>query len=286
MLPVLAAVSERTSLSWESLVAQVLTLLIYGVLGPAVYVNILFLGIELSLPRGTRMRRVLRARLPPRPTAFSIADNDPYFHFLCGVGGLLALAAWSLVVTTWLSGYLHWTSAPQLAAPRASVPGTLTFALAAGLGVLGGYSWASGMRLARDGRACLIVVAASMSLSGIALFFFLVEPAARDTLLVLALSTFVGELTVAARHPSLWGEGLYGELLRAPAESAPVEDAAEEELGAPSEAERTADSAVPPQPHAGRTQDHRGVVIAAGHPEAQAPMPPRPPAGLREERKP
>lgn len=199
--------------SLETLLVPPLRFIIYGVLGPLVYISVLVVGIELAWPGGTKARHwLLKRRTVERPASSSLSA-DSTFLFQCVVGGFIALAAWSLVITSWLAGYLHGARAPQLSAAQASPANAAIFVITLGIGLLGGYSWATGMRRTRTSQMALAVIAASMSVAGSLLFFYAVEDGMRDLLLVLALGVFVGELAVAAGHPMLLGEGLFAELL-------------------------------------------------------------------------
>lgn len=236
--------------SWNSPIVPVLTVLIYGILAPAVFLLILITGVELAWPGGTRLRQLLRMARPLPSRATSRLRAEPHFRTLCTVGGLIAVAVLSVVMTAWLAGYWRTITAPQLAAANASPGNLLYFLFTLGAGLMGGFGWATGMRLARDARACLRILAISLSLSGTTLFFYLVEPVLHDTLLSLALGVFLGELTVAARHPTLLGEGLFAELLTPDYMSLPF-------LASPDASDTDMD-------HGGEVTDAMDTVDAAG----------------------
>ena len=216
------AQAAQPSPSWQRVIEQLLTLVIYGLLGPAVYLTIVLVGVELAWPGGTRMRRWLQQRRPAEYSTRSSLAEDPTFRVECAVAGLIALAVWSVVITAWLAGYLHNVQGLQLAPPphttiqhkttqHATSP-VIGFAITSILGLIGGYSWARGMRRAASARASLAVLSISMSLAGALLVFYALEPNIRDILLVLALATFSGELIVTGRHPTFVTEGLFAEL--------------------------------------------------------------------------
>jgi hypothetical protein len=207
--------------SWGALLILPLSFLIYVVLCPAVYLTILLFGIELALPKGTPVRALVRRRGEVSPIKIALA-NDPTTRILSVVAGLLALAFWSTVVTFWLAGYLRELPAPSLAASQASTTHSVIFSITFLVGLAAGIMWTNGVRTADTARACLAVLAISMSLSGTLLFFFIVEPSVRDVLLVVSLGVFTGELAVAARHPTLMREGLI-DVLRSPLEPGPDE---------------------------------------------------------------
>lgn len=202
--------------SWGSLLILPLSFLIYVVLCPAIYLAILLFGIELALPRGTPVRALVRRRGEVSPVKIALS-NDPTTRILSVVAGLFALAFWSTIVTFWLAGYLRNLPAPSLAASQATVLSAITFSVMLLVGLACGILWTTGVYSARTARASLTVLAISMSLSGTLLFFYIVEPNVRDVLLVLALGIFIGELAVAARHPTLMREGLF-DVLRSPLE--------------------------------------------------------------------
>ncbi len=200
----------------DRVIVPTLTLLIYGLLGPAVYLTIVLVGVELALPGGTRMRRWLQKhRTSECPTTSELAA-DPIFRIECVVAGLIALSTWSVVITAWLAGYLRSVRAPQLAISQYSPRHVADFVITLLIGVLGGFIWADGMRRAASPRASLAVLSISMSLAGTLLFFYALEPALRDILIVLSLGIFSGELAVAARHPTFLTEGLFAELFISP----------------------------------------------------------------------
>jgi hypothetical protein len=198
---------------WSTPIVPALTVLIYGILAPAVFLTILIIGVELAWPGGTKLRHVMYMTRPVPPRAASRLRAEPHFRTLCAVGGLIAVAVWSIVMTTWLAGYLRASSAPQLAAAQATTGNLIIFLIMLAIGLYGGYAWARGMYLATDAQTSMTVIATSLSLAGTVLFFYLVEPPLHDMLLVVALGVFVGVLTVAARHPTLLTEGLFAELL-------------------------------------------------------------------------
>jgi hypothetical protein len=216
------AQAAQPSPSWLQVVERLLTLLIYGLLGPAVYLTIVVVGVDLAWPGGTRMRRWLQQRQPAEYATTLRLAEDPSFRVECAVAGLIAVSVWSVVITAWLAGYLHNVPGLQLAPPqhttiqhKTTQPATspvFGFAITSILGLIGGYSWADGMRRAASAQASLAVLSISMSLAGALLFFYALEPSLRDVLLVLALATFSGALIVTSRHPTFVTEGLFTEL--------------------------------------------------------------------------
>jgi hypothetical protein len=200
----------------DRVIVPTLTLLIYGLLGPAVYLTIVLVGVELAWPSGTRMRRWLQKhRTSECPTTSDLAA-DPNFRIECVVAGLIALSMWSVVITAWLAGYLRSVHAPQLTISEYSPRHVADFVITLLIGVLSGFIWADGMRRAASPRASLAVLSISMSLAGTLLFFYALEPGLRDILIVLSLGIFSGELAVAARHPTFLTEGLFAELFIPP----------------------------------------------------------------------
>lgn len=198
---------------WSTPIVPALTVLIYGILAPAVFLIILLIGVELAWPGGTKFRHVIYLARPVPPRAASRLRAAPNFRTLCAVGGLIAVAVWSIVMTTWLAGYLRVSTAPQLAAAQATLSHLVTFLCVLAIGLYCGYAWARGMYLAENAQMSLRVIATSLSVAGTVLFFYMVEPLLHDLLLVVALGVFVGVLIVAARHPTLLSEGLFAELL-------------------------------------------------------------------------
>jgi hypothetical protein len=253
-------------------VVPALTLLIYGLLGPAVYLTIVVVGVELALPGGSRAREWLaRRRSSTCPTTSSLA-TDPVFRIECVVAGFIALSTWSVVITAWLAGYLRSVHAPQLAISQYSSRHVAIFVITLLIGVLGGFLWADGMRRAATARASLAVLAISMSLAGTLLFFYLVEPGLRDMLIVLSLGIFSGELAVAARYPTFLSEGLFAELFIPPEPSsgaaAGVKDALAEEGSADYadgawSAEQTGTGAADPQEGVGAPEAAPAAESAA-----------------------
>ena len=225
LAPATVLTALDTSPRWDSFVIVTLTILIYWILGPSVYLIMLLAGTELTWPRGTHLRPLLRRRGVASPVKAALAA-DPSARILRVVGGLFAVAVWASVVTLWLSNYLHDARAPQLT--KASPGNLIIFLIVFWLGWLAGYTWVAGMRLASTGQACLIVIALSMSTSGSLLFFYIVEPNLRDLLLVVALGMFAGELSAVARHPMFFYEGLFSVLL-AHEEPLPVVETKHEE---------------------------------------------------------
>jgi hypothetical protein len=245
----------------DKVIVPTLTLLIYGLLGPAVYLTIVVVGVELAWPGGTRLRRWLQKhRSSECPTTSDLAA-DPIFRIECVVAGLMALSTWSVVITAWLAGYLRSVHAPQLAISQYSPRHVTDFVITLFIGVLGGFIWADGMRRAASARASLAVLSISMSLAGMLLFFYAVEPGLRDILIVLSLGIFSGELAVAARHPTFLSEGLFAELFSSPEysdeewqdEQTSIEAAEPQEgAGAPGAALATERSASAAKPAPGR----------------------------------
>lgn len=203
--------------TWGTLLFGPLHFLIYVVLGPLVYFTILLFGIEMAIPGGTPLRALVRRHGAVSPVKIALA-NDPTTRLLSVVAGLLALAFWSAVVTAWLAGYLQGLRAPQLTASQATFTSTLIFLTTFVVGLILGDLWANGVRLAQTARASLAVLVPSMALSGTMLFFYIVEPSVEDVLLVAALGIFIGELSVAARHPTIFHEGLF-DVVRSPLQS-------------------------------------------------------------------
>lgn len=248
MLPTLAEHTLRLALPvWDRLVVPLLTVLIYGFLGPAVYLIILAIGVDLAWPGGTHLREVVRRRgharagsglssdpsdvsaeSPPLASAAApsgdmsadadAADQapsaDPTSHIRRAVGGLVALAVLSTVITIWLADYPAEIQAPPLSTAFATLHREIFFFLVLVIGFVAGFLWTTGMRTARTTRAALTVLALSMSLSSVLLFYYIVESGLRDLLLVVALGIFAGELYVAGQHPTLMSEGLFAEVLR------------------------------------------------------------------------
>jgi hypothetical protein len=200
----------------DKVLVPTLTLLIYGLLGPAVYLTIVVVGVELAWPGGTRVRNWLQKHRSSECPTTSDLTADPVFRIECVVAGLIALSTWSVVITAWLAGYLRSVHAPQLAISQYSPRHVADFVITLLIGVLAGFIWADGMRRAASAQASLAVLSISMSLAGVLLFFYAVEPNLRDLLIVLALGTFSGELAVAARHPMFLTEGLFAELFIPP----------------------------------------------------------------------
>jgi hypothetical protein len=241
MLPVLADVLlHHTPPAWETLIVGPLRFLIYGILAPAVYLVIVIIGIELAWPGRTKVRRMLWQRTG-RQSPSSGLNGDPTVPILCAVGGLIALAVWSAIVTTWLAGYLHAIPAPQLSVTHATKRSAAAFVAALVIGLGAGYAWLDGMRRASTARRCLAVLSISMSLAGTLLFFYALEASVRDILLALSLGIFGGELIVAARHPLLAREGLLAELVGASASQPAPEGAADWSADSDNAAEGVAD---------------------------------------------
>ncbi|HEX9055944.1 MAG TPA: hypothetical protein VF818_00290 [Ktedonobacterales bacterium] len=201
--------------AWQTIIIGPLTFLIYGILGPALYLLILIIGAELAWPGGTRLRQLIRNLTGMRVTSPTLGSVSTT-HILCVVGGFIAVAVWSAAVTTWLAGYLHSIPAPQLSMAQASTPHVAVFVITLLIGMALGYVWVDGMRRAATGNAYLAMIAIPMSTSGTLLFFYAMEPGVRDILLVLALGIFGGELAAVARHPTLMREGMVAELLSVP----------------------------------------------------------------------
>ncbi len=247
--------------AWDHVIVPLFTFLIYGILGPAVYLLILIAGIDLAWPGGTSIRKAVSRRQHPRTTNTSSSSSaafeppaesptsagpidpagatsssssatlqpvatDPTGQIRRAIGGLIALAVLSTVITLWLAGYPADMRAPLLSTAFSTSTRMIFFLFMLVLGFAGGALWTTGMRTARTARAALIVLAVSMSLSSTLVFFYIVESGLRDLLLVIALGIFSGELYVAAQHPTLMSEGLFAELLRpaAPEVAHPVSD--------------------------------------------------------------
>jgi hypothetical protein len=217
MTQLAALVASPIVLSWSTLLYGPLHFVIYDMLCPVIYLLILAVGVELAIPGGTPVRALVRRHGAVSPVKIRLA-NDPATRVYSVVALLLALAIWSTIVTFWLSGFFRNLPAPSLSARTASTNSTLIFIVTFVVGLIAGDLWFTGLRSTQTARASLGVLTASMALSATALFFYAVEVPTQDILLVTALGIFVGELGVAARHPSLFHEGLF-DVLRSPLES-------------------------------------------------------------------
>ena len=215
MIQLAAVAAQLADTSPSTVLFEVLRFVIYDVLGPSVYGLILIFGIEMAVPGGTPVRALFRRHGAVSPVKLALA-NDPHTRTLSVVAVLLALSFWASVATAWLSGYWHHLPHPRLT--NATVNDSVIFAAVLVVGLIAGDLWARGVRSVKTARSSLGVLAISMALSGTLLFFYIVEPPLQDALLVASLGIFVGELGVAARHPSIFHEGLF-DVLRSPLES-------------------------------------------------------------------
>lgn len=210
----------------QDLITVPLAIAVRVVLCPLIYLFILAVGTELAWPGRTKLGDF--PKLPPiyRQAQGPRQSDDPTFRLQCGIGGLIALAVWSAVITNWLA-------TKDIPIPQAQLSGStdgdhvkLVGALIFGL--IAGAAWVTAMRLARRPQVSLVVIAVSMSVTGSLLFYYAVDfqNHSRDVLLVLSLGIFLGQLITVAMNPATLGEGLFAELLLAPepAESEATED--------------------------------------------------------------
>jgi hypothetical protein len=91
---------------------QLLHVLIYDILGPAVYLIIVLVGVELAWPGGTRLRSWLQQHRPATASDVSLLAEDSTFRVECAVAGLIALSVLAVVITLWLAGHFRFVTTP------------------------------------------------------------------------------------------------------------------------------------------------------------------------------